>query len=95
MRETVITLANGSAAHGASVDLGGVHMVYVRKPGGFLGCGLFDVAVLDRFGIAAANVRGVSTVEELLAGVVSRVNETALARGVREGMTGREALERL
>jgi len=95
MNETAFTLTDGTVVHGASVDLGGVRMVYARKPRAFLGCGLFDVAVLDRFGIAAANVRGVSTVEELLAGTVCRVNETALARGVREGMTGREALERL
>ncbi len=92
MSEIVIALKNGDA-RGASLDLGPVKMVYARKSGGFLGCGIFDVAVLDRFGVAAANVRGVSTVEDLLAGSVSRVNDAAAAKGVRVGMTGREALE--
>lgn len=94
MSEQTLMLSTGQAL-GAVVSLGPVNMVYIRKPGGFLGCGLFDVAVLDRFGIAGATVTGVATLDDLLNGRVSRVNRTAEARGIREGMTGREALEKM
>jgi len=77
------------------VNLGPVNLVYAWKPGGVVGCGVLDTETLDRFGVAAANVSGVSTVEELLAGTVRRVNATAAARGVRVGQSGREALERM
>jgi uncharacterized protein YunC (DUF1805 family) len=65
-----------------------------------VGCGAFDVAALDKFGYPAARVKSIggssiSTIDDLLAGVVKDVNAAASKRGVKIGMSGREALDRI
>jgi uncharacterized protein YunC (DUF1805 family) len=67
---------------------------------GLVGCGAFDVAALDSFSYPAAKVRpsiGPSIVDtdDILKGIVKEANRAAMGRGIRTGMTGRQALERL
>ena len=57
-----------------------------------LGCGAFDVEVLNKFEYPAARVFGVATVEDLLNGEIRDVNQAAQDRGIQAGMSGREAL---
>ena len=68
------------------------NVLLIKAAGGFLGCGYFDVNVANRVGDAAAIVTGVKTVEQMLDAPVVRLSERAAEAGVREGMTGREAL---
>jgi uncharacterized protein YunC (DUF1805 family) len=68
------------------------NVLLIKAAGGFLGCGYFDVNVANRVGDAAAIVTGVRTVEHMLDAPVVRFSEKAGEAGVREGMTGREAL---
>lgn len=68
------------------------NVLLIQAMGGFLGCGYFDVAVANRVGDAVAIVAGVKTVEEMLSAAVTRLSDRAREAGVREGMTGREAL---
>ncbi|NYT05714.1 MAG: DUF1805 domain-containing protein [Methanomicrobiales archaeon] len=99
MQTEQVMLKNGEAT-GVVIPAGPVSIVAVIAAEGMVGCGAFDVEALGRFGYAAAAARAVSgpsitTVADLLAGEIVRVNGTARSRGVREGMSGKEALDLL
>jgi uncharacterized protein YunC (DUF1805 family) len=78
------------AGSGAEVPL-----LVARGSKGFLMCGYLDVAVANKFGQAAAVVRGVKNLDELLEKPVVEVSVSARRLGVRPGMTGRQALKKL
>jgi len=87
-------------ADGYVIPLGPVNLVCVITDSGMVGCGAFDVTALDNFGYPAARVRSIKgssilTIDDLLSGVVKDVNAEALRRGVKIGMSGREALDLL
>lgn len=100
MHHETIALPQQTAT-GYVVPLGAVNMVFaVTAGGGLLGCGVFDVAALDRFQCPAVKVqsatgRPIATVDDLLGGRVKAANETALRHGVSLEMDGRQALERI
>ncbi len=78
---------------GFEIDLPGAPLVVAKGEKGFVMCGYLDVKSADKFSAAAAVVRGVKTVEDLLAGRVSEVSASAARMGVAPGVTGRDALE--
>jgi len=85
---------------GFIIPLGPANLVAIRTDMGLVGCGAFDVAALDKFSYPAAKVRpaiGPSIVDtdDILTGIVSEANRSAIGRGIRNGMTGREALDLL
>lgn len=82
-------------AVGFEIDLPGAPMLIVRGKKGFVMCGYLDVATADKIGTAAAVVRGVSTLDELLEKTVTDVSEAAKKLGVKPGMTGRQAIQKL
>jgi uncharacterized protein YunC (DUF1805 family) len=80
--------------------LGPVSLVGIVTNLGLVGCGAFDVAVLNNFGYPAAKARpaqrsSIATIENLLQGIVKEVNSAAEKLGLKVGLTGREALELL
>jgi len=87
-------------ADGYIIPLGPANLVAVMTDIGMVGCGAFDVAALDSFSYPAAKVRpaiGPSIVDtdDILKGIIKEANRSALGRGIRTGMTGRQALELL
>jgi uncharacterized protein YunC (DUF1805 family) len=87
-------------ADGYIIPLGPANLVAVMTDVGMVGCGAFDVAALDSYSYPAAKVRpaiGPSIVDtnDILKGIVKEANRSALGRGIRTGMTGRQALELL
>lgn len=87
-------------ADGYVIALGPVNLVSVVTDVGMVGCGAFDVAALNNFGYPAARVRPsqgspISTIEDLLQGIVKEANPAAQKLGLKVGQTGREALELL
>ena len=99
MQHEKVPLKN-KQADGYIIPLGPVNLVSVVTDRGMVGCGAFDVAVLDRFDYPAARVKSaqggaIATIEDLLAGVVNDVNAAAIKCSVAVGMSGREALDRL
>jgi uncharacterized protein YunC (DUF1805 family) len=87
-------------ADGFVIPLGPVNLVAVKTDIGMVGCGAFDVAALDSFSYPAAKVRpslgpSVMDTEDILKGIVKEANRSAFGRGIRTGMTGKEALELL
>ena len=90
----------GKQADGYVIPLGPVNLVNVVTDVGMVGCGAFDVAALNNFGYPAAKVRSgnscsISTIEDLLQGIVKEVNPSAEKLGLKVGITGRDALELL
>ena len=85
----------GKPAHGVEVPLPGAPLVVAYHGAGFVMCGYLDLATADKLNVAAAVVRGVATVDDLLKANVQGVSKAAAARGVTVGMTGRDALSRL
>jgi uncharacterized protein YunC (DUF1805 family) len=99
MEQNKVKLAT-KEAEGIVIPLGPVNLVAVVTDVGMVGCGAFDVAALDSFSYPAAKVRpsiGPSIVDtdDILKGIVKEANRAAMGRGIRTGMTGRQALERL
>ena len=84
---------------GVSMQLPRTKVMTISTDNGYIMCGLVDLARLDAMHperrIAAARVSNVKIIEELLSGIVDAMTEEARRRGVVEGMTGLEALEKL
>ena len=87
-------------ADGFIIPLGPANLVAIKTDVGMIGCGAFDAAALDSFSYPAAKVRpsiGPSIVDtdDLLKAIVKEANRSAMGRGIKNGMTGRAALELL
>ena len=86
-------------AQGSVIPLNGVTLVFAKTDAGFVGCGLFDIPVFERFNCPAAKVRSqkgpITDIEGLLSAPVIEVNDSAKKLGINEGISGKEALEKL
>jgi uncharacterized protein YunC (DUF1805 family) len=87
-------------AIGYIIPLGPVNLVAIMTDVGMVGCGAFDVAALDSFSYPAAKVRpaigpSIMDTDDILKGIIKEANRAAIGRGIRSGMTGRQALELL
>ena len=88
----------GKNVEGYVIPLGKVNLVFAIVPEGMVGCGAFNVSVLDKFDYPAAKIGSsdgspITTLDNLLDGIVKEANETAMKKGVKEGISGREALK--
>lgn len=92
--KTIDVQINGKTASGVEVALPKAPLVLVSGKNGFVMCGYLSVETADKLGVAAAVVRGVNTVDDLLAGNVAAVSKVASEMGVAIGMTGRDALSK-
>lgn len=86
----------GGCAIGVTVDLPRTRIVAASAPSGYIMCGALDVALLDRLlgarRVVAGRALGVRTLEDLLERPLESVTAAARAVGLREGMSGAEAL---
>ena len=73
----------------------GAPLVVAWGKAGFVMCGYLNIEAADKLGVAAAVVRGVKTVDDLLSATVQQVSKAGAARGVNIGMAGRDALSLL
>ena len=83
---------NGMPVSGLQVDLPGAPLVVAWGKAGFVMCGYLNIEAADKLGVAAAVVRGVKTVDDLLSASIQQVSKAGAARGVSAGMAGRDAL---
>ena len=87
-------------AQGYVIPFGPVNLVTVLTDVGMVGCGMFDVSALDSFSFPAAKVRpslgpSIEDIDDIMKGIVKEANRAAMGRGIKNGMTGRQALELL
>ncbi len=85
----------GATAAGFEIDLPQAPLVVARVEQGYVMCGYLNLAVADKFGQAAAIVRGVKNLDELLQKPVTDVSAKAKLLGVEVGMSGLNALKKL
>ena len=83
---------DGKHGSGVEIPLPKAPLVLASGKDGFVMCGYLSIETADRLGVAAALVRGVNTVDDLLAAKIQDLTKAAAAKGVKAGMTGREAL---
>lgn len=83
---------DGKPVSGFEISLPKAPLVLVRAKEGFVMCGYLNVSVAEKLAVPAAMVRGVSTVDDLLSATIQSMSLPAQEKGVRIGMTGREAL---
>jgi uncharacterized protein YunC (DUF1805 family) len=94
-----LQFANGSAI-GISNRWHKGQYCTILTPAGLVGCGIYDIKTAAEFGQAAAIARGTPQhplvePEDLFEARIVEATPQALALGVRVGMTGREAVEKL
>ncbi|MEK7375645.1 MAG: YunC family protein [Candidatus Margulisiibacteriota bacterium] len=87
-------------AKGYVIPVGSWNLVFASTGKGMVSCGAIDVIVLDKFDYPAARVKSstggkIETIDDLLSGTIKDANAAAKKRGIVEGMSGKEALEKL
>jgi uncharacterized protein YunC (DUF1805 family) len=70
-------------------------LLLVKAEKGFVMCGYLNIAAASSLGDVAAKVTGVSSFEDVLEAEVMEVTEEARKLGIKEGISGREALEKM
>jgi len=90
----------GAKAIGISVSWEGGQFCLIAADRGIVGCGIFDPEILEEFGMAGALARGtprkpLKEPEDLLAAKIVSVSSKAGSLGVKKGMTGAQALQKL
>ena len=70
-------------------------LIIIVAPKGYIMCGYLNIGTAERLGQAAAIVRGVNSVEEILKGKVSALTSNAKKLGISEGMLGEEAVSKM
>ncbi len=84
---------NGKTGLGIEVPFNKAPLVLAKGSKGFVMCGFLNVEAAEKLGEAAAMVRGVKTIEDLLDAKVVATTTPASQLGITVGMTGRQALE--
>ena len=89
---TKIPLKSGEAM-GIVVELQNAPLIVIKADKGYLMCGYLDMKAADALGDAAAKVKGVSSIDDVLKASIVEVSEEAKKLGVSVGTSGMEALE--
>jgi len=88
-------MIGNNKAEGIEIGLGNAVLVLAIGKKGYIMCGYLNLEAAEKFGDCAAIVKGVKTVDDLLAAKVFAVTKNAEKSGINAGMSGREALEKL
>ena len=94
MQVEQIQLKNGTAM-GVKVEMKTAPLLVITARRGFVMCGYLNMEAAEKLGDVAVRVSGVKTFEDVLNAKVNAVSSTAAELGIKEGMTGKEALERM
>lgn len=93
-----VQLERGTAI-GTMVELPKARVLSISTQKGFIMCGILNVPILDQLHperkVVAAVVIGVREIEDLLDAKIVGATQEARKLGIKEGMTGKEALEKM
>ena len=89
-----IQLKNGSAL-GIKIEMKTAPLLLIKTSKGFVMCGYLNIEAAEKMNDTAAKVSGVKTFDDVLNAKVNALTTNAKALGIKEGMTGREALEHM
>ena len=83
---------DGRQFNALKIETQSAPILLIQGESGFLGCGWFSIETAESLSEAVAVVRGVQNVADMLEARVAAVSPAAADRGVRAGMTGKQAL---
>jgi uncharacterized protein YunC (DUF1805 family) len=89
-----VQLKNGIAL-GVKIDMKVAPLLLIKTGKGFVMCGYLNIEAAEKMGDVAARVSGVKTFEDVLNAKVNMLTSKAKELGIKEGMTGKEALEKM
>lgn len=92
MREIKIKIKE-KLVSGFEINLHHANLVLAAAQKGFVCCGYLDLNTAEKLSDAACVVRGVKTIEDLLKAKIVGLTSPAAQLGVKQGMSGQEALE--
>ena len=92
MREIKIKIKE-KEVNGFEINLPNANLVLAATSRGFVCCGYLDLNTAQKLSDAAGVVCGVKTVEDLLKAKIVGMTPAAARLGIKEGMSGQEALE--
>ena len=84
-----------NVALGVNLELPNANIIVIRAKKGYVMCGYLSMETANRLGDIAAKVKGVKNFDELLKAKVVEVSEKAKENDIKEGITGKEALEKM
>ncbi|MDK2892478.1 DUF1805 domain-containing protein [Methanohalophilus sp.] len=87
-----IRIGNKTAV-GLQWEMGNASLLIIKADKGFVMCGYLNIETANKLGDVAAVVSGVSTFDDVLKAPLKAVSENAQKLGIKEGITGKEALE--
>lgn len=98
--ETVPIQTSKGVAEGIALKWESFSLLLIGGPKGFLGCCIFDLGVVDGFDMPCALVDSapgnpIGTIERMLTRNIMSANEQARKLGIAEGMSVKEAVEKL
>lgn len=82
-------------AQGVEIQLGKASLVMVIGSKGYLMCGYLNLETAEKLGDCAVIITGIKTVEDLLNAPVTAYTSKAKKTGIRKGMSGLKALQKL
>jgi len=82
-----------NVALGVNLELLNANIIVIRAKKGYIMCGYLNMETANKLDDVAAKVKGVKNFDELLKAKVVEVSEKAKENDIKEGITGREALE--
>jgi len=77
------------------IDLENANLVLLKAKKGYVMCGLLNIETAEKLGQAAAMVTGVKTAEDALKAKIKAATTVAKKLGIKEGMSGEEAIKLL
>ncbi|MCG2827035.1 MAG: DUF1805 domain-containing protein [Thermoplasmatales archaeon] len=84
-----------NVALGVNLELQNANLIVIRVKKGYVMCGYLSMETANNLGDVAAKVKDVKNVDEVLKAKVVEVSEKAKEIGIKEGMTGKETLEKM
>ncbi len=84
-----------NVALGVNLELPNANLIVIRAKKGYIMCGYLNTETANRLGDIAATVTNVKNFDDVLSAKVVEVSEKAKENGIKEGMTGKEALEKM
>lgn len=82
-------------ALGVNLELQNANLIVIRAKKGYIMCGYLSMETANRLEDVAAKVKDVKNVDEVLKAKIVEVSEKAKEIGIKEGMTGKETLEKM
>lgn len=78
---------------GININMGNANLLLIKADRGFIMCGYLNIETAEMLNDAACIVRGVKNFDDMLNAKIIKATSKAKEIGIKEGMSGKDALE--